>query len=127
MTDKLRKYMIPNIPYLFLFWAFTQLGEAYRIAPEGGAEKLINMLQTVGPAFGTIVPGHGFDLLVGLCGAVLIRFIVWRKAQKAKKFRKDAEYGSARWGTAEDIKPFVDPVFENNKEASQLQTDRRGR
>lgn len=115
MTDKLRRYMIPNIPYAFIFWAFAQLGEAYRIAPGGGAgNKLINMMQTVGPAFGTIVPEHGFDLLVGLCGAVLIRVIVWGKSKKAKKFRKDAEYGSARWGTAEDIKPFVDPKFENN-------------
>lgn len=60
------------------------------------------------------MPGHGFDLLVGLCGAVLIRFIVWNKAKKAKKFRRDVEYGSARWGTAKDIKPFVDPIFKNN-------------
>jgi len=115
MTDKLRKYIIPNIPYAFMFWAFAQLGEAYRIAPGTGVgNKLINMMQTIGPAFGTIVPAHGFDLLVGLCGAVLIRVIVWRKVKNAKKFRKDAEYGSARWGTAQDIKPFVDPVFENN-------------
>ncbi len=115
MTDKLRKYIIPNIPYVFIFWPLTQLGEAYRIASGVGiGNKMINMLQTIGPAFGTIVPGHGFDLLVGLCGAVLLRVIVWNKAKKAKKFRKDAEYGSARWGTPEDIKPFVDPKFENN-------------
>jgi len=114
-TDKLRKYVIPNIPYVFVWWAFAQLGEAYRIA--AGASfgmKLIGMAKTIGPAFETIAPGHGSDLLVGLCGAALFRLIIYHKVKNAKKFRRDVEYGSARWGTQKDIKPFVDPKFQNN-------------
>jgi len=68
----------------------------------------------LGAAFAAIARGHGFDLLVGLVGAVVLRLVVYNKVRNAKKFRKDVEYGSARWGTAKDIAPFVDPKFENN-------------
>ena len=116
VTDKIRKYVLPNIPYLFIFWCCLKLGTAYRIA--AGADfgtKLIGTIKTVGPAFGTIAPGLvPFDWLVGIIGAVVIRLIVYYKVKNAKKFRKDVEYGSARWGTAADIKPFTDPVFTNN-------------
>ncbi|OPX92578.1 MAG: Type IV secretory system Conjugative DNA transfer [Pelotomaculum sp. PtaB.Bin104] len=115
-TDKIRQYVLPNIPYLFIFWCCTKLGTAYRLAAGTGfGEKLIGTIKTVGPAFGTLAPGFvGFDWLVGLAGAVIIRLVVYYKIKNAKKFRKDVEYGSARWGTAKDIKPFVDPVFKNN-------------
>ena len=115
-TDKIRQYVLPNIPYLFIFWCCVKLGTAYRLtAGTGFGEKLIGIIKTVGPAFGTLAPGFvGFDWLVGLAGAVIIRLVVWCKIKNAKKFRKDVEYGSARWGTAKDIKPFVDPVFKNN-------------
>ena len=83
-------------------------------AVAGFVIKLIVMIKTIGPPFGTITPGHGFDLLVGLIGAVVLRLVVYNKVRNAKKFRKDVEYGSARWGTAKDIAPFVDPKFENN-------------
>ena len=115
MNAKIKKYVVPNLPYLFIFWFFCKIGEAYRFA--AGADfgaKLIGMMKTIGPAFGTIAPGHGFDLLVGLIGAVVLRLVVYNKLRNAKKFRKDVEYGSARWGTAKDIAPFVDPKFENN-------------
>lgn len=115
MNAKIKKYVVPNLPYLFIFWFFCKLGEAYRLA--AGADfgmKLIGMMKTIGPAFETIAPGHGFDLLVGLIGAVVLRLVVYNKVRNAKKFRKDVEYGSARWGTAKDIAPFVDPKFENN-------------
>lgn len=116
MNAKIKKYVVPNLPYLFIFWFFCKLGEAYRLA--AGADfgaKLIGMMKTIGPAFGTITPGlAGFDLLVGLVGAVVLRLVVYNKVKNAKKFRKDVEYGSARWGTAKDIAPFVDPKFENN-------------
>ena len=116
VTDKIRKYVLPNIPYLFIFWCCLKLGTAYRIA--AGADfgtKLIGTIKTVGPAFGTIAPGLvPFDWLVGIIGAVVIRLIVYYKVKNAKKFRKDVEYGSARLGTAKDIKPFTDPVFTNN-------------
>ena len=115
MNAKIKKYVVPNLPYFLIFWFFCKIGEAYRLA--AGADfgmKLIGMMKTIGPAFGTIAPGHGFDLLVGLVGAVALRLVVYNKVRNAKKFRKDVEYGSARWGTAKDIAPFVDPKFENN-------------
>lgn len=116
MNAKIKKYVVPNLPYLFIFWFFCKVGTAYRLA--AGADfgaKLIGMMKTIGPAFGTITPGlAGFDLLVGLVGAVVLRLVVYNKVKNAKKFRKDVEYGSARWGTAKDIAPFVDPKFENN-------------
>ena len=115
-TDKIRQYVLPNIPYLFIFWCCIKLGTAYRLAAGTGfGEKLIGMIKTIGPVFGVLAPGFvGFDWLVGLAGAAIIRFVVYYKIKNAKKFRKDVEYGSARWGTAKDIKPFVDPVFKNN-------------
>lgn len=116
MSDKIRKYLIPNLPYLFVLWFFLKLGTAYRMA--SGADfgnKLIGMVKTIGPVFEIIAPGLVLsDWLVGLAGAVIIRLIVWNKVKKAKKFRKDVEYGSARWGTEKDIKPFIDPKFQNN-------------
>ena len=115
-TDKIRKYLIPNIPYLFILWAFLKLGTAYRLA-EGNdfAHKLIGLGQTIGPAFADFAPGLvPLDWLVGIVGAVGFRLLIYFKSKNAKKFRRDAEYGSARWGTEKDIKPFVDPKFENN-------------
>ena len=115
-TDKIRKYIIPNIPYMFLFWVCLKLGTAYRLAVGANfAFKLVGMMKEIAPAFANLSPGlNGFDWLVGIGGAVFIRFIVYQKGKNAKKFRKDIEYGSARWGTPKDIAPFVDPVFKNN-------------
>ena len=116
MSDKIRKYVLPNLPYLFVFWFFTKIGTAYRIAP--GADfgtKLMGMLDTFPKAFETYWPGlGGIDLLVGLAGAAGVYLLIQSKIKQAKKFRRDAEYGTARWGTKEDIKPFVDPKFQNN-------------
>ena len=116
MSDKIRKYILPNIPCLFALWFFVKLGTAYRLA--AGADfgmKLIDMIRTIGPAFGTIAPGtSGFDWLIGVAGAALLRLILYTKIKNAKKFRKDVEYGSARWGTKKDIAPFIDPVFKRN-------------
>jgi type IV secretion system protein VirD4 len=116
MSDKIRRFVLPNVPYLFIFWCCLKLGTAYRLAAGAGfGEKLIGMVKTVGPAFQTITPGLVVsDWLVGLAGAVIIRLVVFYKIKNAKKFRKDMEYGSARWGTPKDIKPFIDPVFRNN-------------
>ena len=115
-TDKIRKYLIPNIPYLFILWAFLKLGTAYRLAAGNDfAHKLIGLGQTIGPAFADFAPGLApLDWLVGIVGAVGFRLLIYFKSKNAKKFRRDAEYGSARWGTEKDIKPFVDPKFENN-------------
>ena len=78
-------------------------------------EKLFGMVKTIGPVFQSYAPGLGlFDLAVGVAGAVILYFVVQSKIKKARKFRRDMEYGSARWGTEADIKPFVDQKFENN-------------
>lgn len=115
-TDKIRKYILPNLPYLFILWACLKVGTAYRLAAGAGfGEKLLGMMGTLGPAFETIAPGRvPFDWLVGMVGAAAFRLLIYYKSKNAKKFRHDLEYGSARWGTAKDIKPFVDPKFENN-------------
>ena len=115
-TGSVKKYVIPNIPYLFVLWACLKLGTAYRLA--AGADfphKLMGLGQTVGPAFADLAPGlDPFDWLVGIVGAVGFRLLIYFKSKNAKKYRRDAEYGSARWGSEKDIRPFVDPKFENN-------------
>ena len=115
-TDKIRKYILPNIPYLFIGWACLKLGTAYRLAAGAGfGEKLLGLGRSIGPAFADFAPGlDPFDWLVGLVGAVAFRLLIYFKSKNAKKFRRDEEYGSARWGTEKDIKPFADPKFENN-------------
>ena len=116
MSDKIRKYVLPNLPYLFVFWFFSKLGTAYRIAP--GADfgtKLMGMMDTFPMAFETYWPGlGGIDLLVGIAGAAGMYFFIQSKIKKAKKFRRDAEYGTARWGNAKDIEPYMAPKFEDN-------------
>ena len=115
-NDSIKKYLIPNIPYLFILWAFLKLGTAYRLAAGADfAHKLMGLGQTIGPAFADFAPGLApFDWLVGIVGAVAFRVMVYVKSKNAKKFRRDEEYGSARWGCPKDIAPFVDPKFENN-------------
>ena len=116
VTDKIRKYVLPNIPYLFIGWFCLKIGTAYRLAAGAGfGEKLLGLGQTIGTAFASFAPGLApLDWFVGIVGAVGFRLLIYCKAKKAKKFRRDAEYGTARWGTAADIKPFFDPKFENN-------------
>jgi len=116
LSDKIRKYVLPNLPYLFVFWFFSKIGTAYRIAPGTDfGTKLMGMLDTFPKAFETYWPGlGGIDLLVGLAGAAGVYLLIQSKIRQAKKFRRDAEYGTARFGTKEDIKPFVDPKFQNN-------------
>ena len=116
MSDKIRKYVLPNLPYLFVFWFFSKIGTAYRTAPGTDfGTKLMGMLDTFPKAFETYWPGlGGIDLLVGLAGAAGMYLLIQSKIRQAKKFRRDAEYGTARFGTKEDIKPFVDPKFQNN-------------
>ena len=116
MSKKIKKYVLPYFPYLIAFWFFSKCGTAYRMAAGANlGEKLFGMVKTIGPVFQSYAPGLGFfDLAVGVAGAVILYFVVQPKIKKARKFRRDMEYGSARWGTEADIKPFVDPKFENN-------------
>ena len=115
-TDKIRKFLLPNIPYLFIGWAILKISTAYRMA--AGADfltKAMGIGQTIGPVFADLAPGlNPVDWLVGIVGAVGFRLLIYMKSKKAKKFRRDEEYGSARWGNEKDIKPFVDPQFSNN-------------
>ena len=111
-----KKLILPNIPYVFFVYLFDKVGQAVRLAP--GADisaKILNITQGFSAAFENALPSvYPLDLLVGIVGAVIIRLIVYVKGKNAKKYRKGAEYGSARWGTAKDIEPFTAPKFEDN-------------
>ena len=111
-----KKLLLPNIPYLLFVYLFDKVGQAVRLAP--GADlsgKVLSLADGFSAAFTNPLPSLArMDLLIGIVGAVLIRLIVYVKGKNAKKYRKGIEYGSARWGTAEDIKPYTDPVFQNN-------------
>ena len=111
-----KKLLIPNIPYVFIGLLATKLGQAARLAPGFDfSSKALHIMDGLMMAFENIMPSvHPIDLLVGIAAAVIIRLAVYVKGKNAKKFRKNLEYGSARWGTREDIAPFMDPVFENN-------------
>ena len=115
-TDKIRKYVLPNIPYLFIGWACLKMGMAYRLAAGANfGEKLLGLMQTIGMAFADFSPGlDPFDWLIGIVGAVAFRLLIYFKSKNAKKYRRDEEYGSSRWGCPKDIQPFVDSKFENN-------------
>ena len=115
-TDKIRKYVLPNIPYLFIGWACLKMGMTYRLAAGANfGEKLLGLMQTIGVAFADFSPGlDPFDWLIGIVGAVAFRLLIYFKSKNAKKYRRDEEYGSSRWGGPKDIQPFVDPKFENN-------------
>ena len=115
IAEKLKKYLLPNLPYLIFMFAFAKLGEAIRLAPGVDAsEKLLGLSTGLNLAFSHALPGAGLDYLIGLAGMALMRLVVYIKGKNAKKFRKDVEYGSARWGTREDIAPYMDPKPENN-------------
>ena len=99
VTDKFRKYVLPNIPYAFIGWVFLKLGTAYRLAAGAGfGEKLLGLGRAVGAAFADFAPGLApFDWLVGIVGAATFRLLIYFKSKDAKKYRRDEEYGSARW------------------------------
>ena len=112
MKDKLQKYLLPNLPYLFFVYLFDKLCEAVRLAPGPDvSEKLLHIGQGFQTAFASSAPSlHVLDICVGILGAVLVRLAVYVKSKNAKKYRKGIEFGSARWGTAADIAPYIDPV-----------------
>ena len=112
MKDKLKKYLLPNLPYLFFVYLFDKLCQAVRLAPGlDVSEKLLHIGQGFQTAFASSAPSlHVLDICVGILGAVLVRLAVYVKGKNAKKYRKGIEYGSARWGTAADIAPYIDPV-----------------
>ena len=114
-TDTLKKQVILHLPYLLFFLVFAKLGQAVRLAPGADAsQKLLGLSEGFTYAFQSMWPGAGIDWLIGLCGAVIMRLAVYLKGKDAKKYRKNVEYGSARWGSKTDIAPFMDPKPENN-------------
>ena len=112
----IKKFLLPNIPYVFIALFATKLGQAWRLAPGMDfSGKALHLMEGFAAAFQSALPSfHPIDLCVGVAAALLIRLIVYVKGKNAKKFRKNLEYGSARWGRPEDIAPYVDPKFENN-------------
>ena len=112
----IKKFLLPNIPYVFIALFATKLGQAWRLAPGTDfSGKALHLMEGFAAAFQSALPSfHPLDLCVGVAAALLIRLIVYVKGKNAKKFRKNLEYGSARWGKPEDIAPYVDPKFENN-------------
>ena len=116
MQINIKKYILPNLPYVMIGLYATKLGQMWRLAP--GADfsaKVLGLMDGFAAAFQSAAPSfHPVDLLVGLlCGAAL-RLAVYVKGKNAKKYRHNMEYGSARWGNAQDIAPYIAPKFEDN-------------
>lgn len=112
----IRKIILPNLPYVLFLWLFDKAGQAFRLA--AGADlsaKIINLGGGLNAAFENIAPSlHLLDLCVGIVGMTVIRLVVYFKGKNAKKYRQGIEYGSARWGNAQDIAPYMDSDFSNN-------------
>ena len=114
--DKVKRQIILHLPYLLLVLLGTKIGLAWRLA-EGSdiSSKTLHFISGLGAAFQNLTPSFALhDLCVGIVFAAAIRLVIYIRSKDAKKFRKNVEYGSARWATREDIKPFIDPVFQNN-------------
>ena len=116
MTDKVKKLVLLNLPYLIFVYLFDKLCQGVRLSPGAAAsEKLLHIGQGFSAAFASLAPSfHLLDLCVGAAGTVLIRLAVYSKGKNAKKYRRGIEYGSARWGTPADIAPYADSDFFQN-------------
>lgn len=123
MTVDWKKKLLPNLPYLLFVYLFDKLCQAVRLAPGlNASEKFLHLSQGFTEAFSSGLPSlHLLDLLVGIAGAVIVRLAVYAKGKNARKYRKGIEYGSARWGTAADIAPYVDPVPDWNIPLTQTE------
>lgn len=108
MKPEIKKLLILNLPYLLFVWLFDKVGAAVRLSPGADASaKLLHLGDGFTTAFSSIAPSfHPADLLIGIAGAVIVRLIIYTKGKNAKKYRRGTEYGSARWGGADDIKPY---------------------
>ena len=120
----LKKIIVPNIPYVVIGIMATKIGQAIRLAPGTDFQgKALHIMEGLTYAFEDIIPSfHIFDIIVGATIAAGIRLTVYVKSKNAKKYRKNEEYGSARWGTHDDIAPFQDPVFQNNVILTQTES-----
>ena len=114
-AETLKKQVILHLPYVLFLLVFAKLGEAVRLAPGADAsQKLLGLSEGFALAFQSMWPGAAMDWLIGFCGAAIMRLAVYLRGKDAKKYRKNVEYGSARWGNKADIAPFMDPNPENN-------------
>ena len=118
-----KKKLLLNLPYLLFVYLFDKFCRAVRLAPGlDASEKFLHLSQGFTEAFSSGLPSlHLLDLLVGIAGAVIVRLAVYAKGKNARKYRKGIEYGSARWGTAADIAPYVDPVADWNIPLTQTE------
>lgn len=116
MNKKTKRLLLLNLPYVLFALLGSKLGQAWRYAPGTGfSEKFLHLMEGMAAAFQTAVPSFQlFDLLIGVLFAAIVWLAVYIKGKNAKKFRKNQEYGSARWGTPEDIAPYMDDDFKNN-------------
>ena len=116
MSKKMKKLLILNIPYLVLGLLFTKLLEAWRHTNGVDlGQKILNLGEGLSRAFAVPFPSfYPTDLLIGLAISALLKLIIYIRSKNAKKYRKGVEYGSARWGNAKDIEPYIDPTFQNN-------------
>lgn len=116
MTNKLKKTIISSVPYVFIGLFATKLGQAWRFTSgDELGERILDLGNGFLEAMQSPLPSfYPFDLLVGVMVALLIRLVVYEKSKNAKKYRRNVEYGSARWGKPEDIAPYIDPDFRNN-------------
>lgn len=116
MSKKMKKLLILNIPYLVLGLLFTKLPEAWRYTNGVDlGQKILNLGEGLSRAFAVPFPSfYPTDLLIGLAIGALLKLIIYIRSKNAKKYRKGVEYGSARWGNAKDIEPYIDPTFQNN-------------
>ena len=112
----IKRLAVRSIPYILIGLLATKLGQAWRLAEGADAsQKLLHLMDGFAAAFQSPLPSfHPMDLLVGLIVGCVVRLLVYEKGRNAKKYRRNVEYGSARWGTHADIAPFIDPDPWNN-------------
>ena len=126
----IKKYVVPNLPYVFVFWFFSKIAEGFRLS--AGTDMLAKGMAAVS-GLGAVIAQNPFlsfhpkDILSGITAAAAIRAVVYFRGKNAKKYRHGVEYGSARWGTAEDIKPFISKKFHDNILLTQTERIMLGR
>lgn len=116
VSEVLSQQYLMNLPYILAGYFFDKVAWLWRVSPGNNAsDKMMAAMNGLNDLFSNPLPSFSpKDLLIGIVGGVALRLVVYFKAKNAKKFRQGVEYGSARWGNAKDIEPYVDPVFENN-------------
>lgn len=107
-AEDIKKLIIMNLPYIFIFIIANRISHLYQISPgEKAGEKIMYLMEHSNQVLGVIPSFQGKDLLIGIGVAAVAKILIWQKQQDSKKFRKGVEYGSAKWGDREDIKPYM--------------------